>query len=84
MTGPYVLLDTLPADTRRYEPRHFRTLRSAPIPASADEGPGELDQYRLYVSAFNEAGETPRVFVGGFAVGDVFCDEGLLEPDLDP
>ena len=48
------------------------------------EGPGTLNQYRLYVSAFNDAGETPRVFVGGFFIGfDAFCDDGLDEPDLE-
>jgi hypothetical protein len=83
VTGPYVLVDTLPADTRRYDPRHNRILRAAPIPASAQEGPGSITQYRLYVSAFNDAGETPRVFVGGFFIGlDAFCDEGLPGPDV--
>jgi hypothetical protein len=84
-TGPYVIIDTLPPDSRRYTPRHNRILRMAPIPASAEEGPGAITQYRLYVSAFNEAGETPRVFVGGFFVGlDAFCDEGLPGPDVGP
>ena len=82
-TGPYVLIDTLPADARRYEPRHNRILRLTPIPPRASEGPGTLNQYRLYVAAFNEAGETPRVFVGGFFIGlDAFCDEGLGGPDV--
>ena len=85
VTGPYVLVDALPAGTRRYVPPHRRILRMAPIPATAVEGPGEIAQYRLYVSAYNEAGETPRVFVGGFTVGlDTFCDEGLPGPDVGP
>ena len=83
VTGPYVLVDTLPADSRRYDPRHNRILRMTPIPTSAQEGPGSITQYRLYVSAFNAAGETPRVFVGGFFIGlDAFCDEGLPGPDV--
>ncbi len=78
--GGYVLIETLPPDTKRYEPRHQRILRLAPAP-DVPNVPGFMTAYRLFVSAFNEAGESERVDMGGFLLGgEMFCDTGLVEP----
>jgi hypothetical protein len=40
-----------------------------------------MDRWEYAVSAFNEAGETQRVRVGGFFRGEEpFCDPGLDAP----
>jgi len=78
--GPWQLVTTLPPDSRRYRPQHTRVGRSIEVPLI--EGvPGSLDRWEYAVSAFNEAGETRRLPVGGFVGGsEAFCDRGLEPP----
>jgi murein DD-endopeptidase MepM/ murein hydrolase activator NlpD len=78
--GPWQLVTEAPPDTRRYRPQHARVSRS--IEAPEIEGvPGAMDRWEYAVSAFNEAGETQRVRVGGFFRGEEpFCDPGLDAP----
>ncbi|CAN5737838.1 hypothetical protein BH23CHL8_BH23CHL8_23570 [soil metagenome] len=78
--GRYVLITTLPAGSTSYRPRHQRILRAAPAP-DVPNVPGSLTRYEVFVAAFNEAGESDRVYVGGFvAGGEGFCDTGPVEP----
>jgi hypothetical protein len=69
----------VPADTRRYRPRHAQVRRSIDVPEIEDV-PGSLDRWEYAVSAFNKAGETERVRVGGFVGSEAFCDRGLEPP----
>jgi hypothetical protein len=82
--GPWVFLETLPADTRRYAPRHNAIIRQTPV--VLPDAPGTLTAYQLFVSAFNEAGESKRTYVGSFAKEAFFtCDTGLAPPpELEP
>jgi hypothetical protein len=74
------LVTELPADTRRYRPRHARVRRSIDVP-DVEGVPGSLDRWEYAVTAFNEAGETDRIRVGGFVGGsEAFCDPGLEPP----
>jgi murein DD-endopeptidase MepM/ murein hydrolase activator NlpD len=78
--GPWTLVKELPADTVRYRPQHARVVRSIDVPRI--EGvPGNMNRWEYAVSAFNEAGETAKVPVGGFIGGsEAFCDPGLEPP----
>jgi hypothetical protein len=78
--GPWQLVTQLPADTTRYRPQHSRVVRSMDVPRI--EGvPGAMTRWEYAVSAFNEAGETAKVRVGGFVGGsEAFCDPGLEPP----
>jgi hypothetical protein len=79
-SGPYVRVATLPPNSKRYQPRHQRNLRSAPAPDIPDV-PGYMTRYRIYASAFNKAGESRRTLLGAFiAGGEGFCDRGLEGP----
>jgi hypothetical protein len=79
--GPWVRIGELPPDTVRYEPRHARLIRLTPV--DLPEAPGKLTSYELYVSSFNEAGESERVRMGTFQKErGFFCDTGLPGPDL--
>jgi hypothetical protein len=74
------LVTDVAADTQRYRPRHNRARRLIDVPRIADV-PGSLDRWEYAVTAFNEAGETERVRVGGFVGGsEAFCDPGLEPP----
>jgi hypothetical protein len=74
------LVTEVPADTRRYRPQHTRVTRSIDVP-EIEGVPGSMDRWEYAVSAFNEAGETRRVPVGGFfRGGEPFCDPGLEAP----
>ena len=82
--GRQALIDTLPANARRYTPRHQRILRLVPAGRIQGQPPGYMNRYQIFVSAFNEAGESRRVFMDGFDVGgEAFCDPGLPEPPPD-
>lgn len=77
--GPLVAIDTLPADAKRYEPRHASVIRSTPV--DLPDAPGTLTAYQLFVAAFNEAGESRRTYMGSFLKEDGFiCDTGLVLP----
>jgi heat shock protein HslJ len=57
-------VDRLPADSTRYRPDHQAIDDSLP---EAPDSPYSNDQfYDLYVSAFNDAGESGQVLVGSF------------------
>lgn len=79
--GPWVAIEELPADTSRYAPRHARMIRLTPV--DLPDAPGRLTSYELYVSAFNEAGESERVRMGTFQKERIFfCDAGVFPPDI--
>lgn len=82
--GPFVLIEELPANRGRYDPRHAAIIRRTPV--DLPEAPGTLTGYQLYVAAWNEAGESQRVQVGSFSrERGFFCDTGLLPPpELEP
>ncbi|HKZ92555.1 MAG TPA: M23 family metallopeptidase [Candidatus Limnocylindrales bacterium] len=78
--GPWELVTTVPEDTRRYRPQHARVSRSIEVP-DIEGVPGSMDRWEYAVSAFNEAGETRRIPVGGFVRGgEALCDPGLEPP----
>jgi murein DD-endopeptidase MepM/ murein hydrolase activator NlpD len=80
--GPWVRIEDLPANTKRYQPKHNAIIRETPV--TLPEAPGVLTGYELYVSAFNPAGESKRVHVGTFQKErGFFCDTGILEPPPD-
>jgi hypothetical protein len=62
--GKAVRIDRLPVDTTRYRPDHAAIDAALP---EMPESPYSNDQfYDLFVSAFNEAGESKRVKVASF------------------
>ena len=74
------LVTDVAPDTQRYRPRHAQVRRSIPVPRVPDV-PGSLERWEYAVTAFNEAGETERIRVGGFVGGsEAFCDPGLEPP----
>jgi hypothetical protein len=78
--GAWKLVEELPADTLRYRPQHARVVRSIDVP-DIEGVPGYMNRWEYAVSAFNEAGETVKVPVGGFVGGsEAFCDPGLEPP----
>ena len=78
--GRWRLIDTVAADTERYRPRHQRVVRDIPVPTIPDV-PGNLTRWEYAVSAYNEAGESALVPVGGFIGGsEAYCDQGLEPP----
>ncbi|MFO7532174.1 MAG: M23 family metallopeptidase [Candidatus Limnocylindrales bacterium] len=83
--GPWQLVTTLPSDRERYRPNHRRVAESIEVPR-IENVPGNLFRWEYAVSAFNEAGETRRLPVGGFVGGsEAFCDPGLVPPpELEP
>jgi hypothetical protein len=83
--GPWQLVTTLPPDRERYRPNHRRVAESIEVPR-IENVPGNLFRWEYAVSAYNEAGETRRLPVGGFVGGsESFCDPGLVPPpELEP
>ncbi len=83
--GPWKEVATLAPNKERYRPNHGRVQRSLPVPDLPDV-PGAMSYWEYAVSAYNEAGETTRVRVGGFLGGsEAYCDAGLVPPpELEP
>jgi hypothetical protein len=78
--GPWQKVTDLRADKTRYRPRHRQVVQSIRVP-DIKNVPGELTRWEYAVAAFNEAGRSRLVPVGGFLGGsEAFCDTGLEPP----
>ena len=77
--GSWRLVATTTPNKQRYRPKHGQVVDSLPVPDTG--APGTLDYWEYSVSAFNTAGETSKVPVGGFLGGsEAFCDPGVGPP----
>jgi hypothetical protein len=64
----------------RYRPNHQQVKASLPVPDQS-EVPGGMDYWEYAVAAYNAAGESAKVRVGGFLGGsEAHCDTGLEPP----
>ncbi len=84
--GPWKKVTSVAPGVERYRPNHQRVQRSLPVPDRVQDVPGWMAYWEFAVSAYNEAGETAKVPVGGFLGGsEGFCDPGLVPPpELEP
>lgn len=79
--GAWVLVDEVRRNRERYRPSHARVQESLPVPAEASEAPGWMAYWEYAVTAYNAAGESKKVPVGGFVGGsEAFCDPGIGPP----
>ncbi len=78
--GRWQRIDSLRHNRERYRPSHSQVLETLPQP-NQDDVPGYLSYWEYAVSAYNAAGETKIVPVGGFLGGsEAFCDAGVGPP----
>ena len=83
--GRWQLVTTLAPNKERYRPNHKKVVKAIKVP-KIEGVPGHMNRWEYAVSAFNEAGETRLLPVGGFVGGsERFCDPGLVPPpELEP
>lgn len=78
--GRWRLIDTIGANRTQYRPRHGNVVRTIPVP-DIQGVPGSMRRWEYAVSAYNEAGVSQIVPVGGFVGPETFCGLGQVPPD---